>query len=320
MIYKFNNEVENQIIFYENNFDKIYHYNAYNHSLLYTKPPNSSNVIFRYQHEIITDKTKELELFRVIDKIKSEDNPVYLSTSTITPSKYQFHPLVNIHIQWCGFRQRTYVHGKWEYQEDGFSGTDYDYTKKLEFDKTHKSILSVRKETYYRNYFLNNITPDELGIFRYIAYTTSPEDETEKDYIYSEQLPTWKELHAEYKKSIFSFIVETDISYEEQDCQISEKTLLAFMTGTVPIVLGARHMVKLLKDIGFYVWNDEYGYTTADNSNDRFIRADKFVECYNTIKKLSFEESKVIWLYNQDKIQQNYDIASNLLMRKKNGN
>ena len=30
-----------------------------------------------------------------------------------------------------------------------------------------------------------------------------------------------------------------------------------------------------------------------------------------------YKFNKVIWLYNQDKIQQNYDIASNLLMRKK---
>ena len=316
MIYKLSDEVETQIKFYQSNIDNQYTYNAHNHSLLYTNPPKSSDPIIKYDQEIISDKTKESELFKIIDELRLENSEIYLSTSTITPCKYQLHPLVNIHAHWSHFQQRTYADNNWDTKEEGFSDKDYDYTKKLEFDKTNKSILSVRKKTFYRDYFLNKIIPDELGIFRYISYDPWIEYRPDQEHIYTIQFPTWKELQSEYKKSIFSFVVETDFSHEGMSCQISEKTLLAFLSGTIPIVIGPRNMVKLLKDIGFYVWNTEFGYFPADSSSDGFIRADKFVECYDNVKKLSFEESKEIWLYNQGKIQQNYDIVSNLLMRK----
>ena len=88
------------------------------------------------------------------------------------------------------------------------------------------------------------------------------------------------------------------------------------MNGTIPIILGQQSNVRLLKELGFYVWNDEFGYGDSDKSIWWNDRVNGFVKCYDNVKKLSFDESKQYWLDNKDKVQKNYDIISNLIVKK----
>ena len=314
MIYEFDTIVKNQISFYYNNSNKIcdfteFDMNSYNFN---------NSKIYRYGNEIISSNSIRKIIHNKIDNCRSNGEESYLSTSTITPSKYELHPLVNIHLHWFEYYMR--VNLTWKL--DGIMAWPfelYDYKKELIFNKTIKSIFSVRKESHFRNYLFSKITNDNNCIFRYASYISNSEKETDEDIKYSSKFPTWDELQLEYDKSIFSFIYETENGDDSTlECQISEKTLMAFMNGNIPIVMGQKNVVKLLKDIGFYVWNDEFGFGNGDECDSYYERIDNFIKCYNNVKKLSFENSEQYWIDNQKKIQKNYDIASNLIVKKWN--
>lgn len=316
MIYKFDEQIKKQIDFFYQNKNTICDFTEYDEESYINHHDDVR--IFRYGHEIIShDDVKKIILDK-IKKLRSNGIESYLSTSTITPSTFEFHPLVNIHVHWYDYFMRNDISWNRKNGVPFFPVEKYNHEKKLEFNKEIKSIISVRKQTHFRDYLFSKITKDTDCIFRYVNYLdNSYKDETEDDIMYANTFPTWYELSSEYDKSIFSFVCESfngDIS-KNLDCQVSEKTLLAFMNGTIPIILGETNIVKLLKDMGLYVWNDEFGFGDIDASYDYSKRVDKFIKCYNNVKKLSFNESKQYWIDNQDKIQKNYDIVSNLITR-----
>lgn len=329
MIYEFDDNIKEQISFYYKNKDKhkICDFNEYD-SDSYS---SNNSPIYRYGNEIISDTKVYDIIHNKIRSIRNNGNESYLSTSTITPSEYEFHPLVNIHLHWFEYYMRNNLTWKkgnnssilaWPIEK-------YDYRVELKFNKTIKSILSVRKDLKNRTKLFSKLTPDVNSIFRYAKYITNEIDENIHDIEYANQFPSWDELQQEYSKSIFAFVIESQnvensddeiISLESNNsvCQISEKTLMAFMNGNIPIVLGSRNIVKLLKDIGLYTWNVEFGFGNGDDSKSYNERIDSYVKCYNNIKELSFEDSKQYWIDNKDKIQKNYDIVSNLIVKKWN--
>ena len=315
MIYEFDDIIKKQIYFYYQNENRICDFTEYDEDS-YTNHDEGVR-IFRYGHEIITHKNVKKIIIDKIKKLRSDGIESYLSTSSITPSTFEFHPLVSIHAHWHDYLMRPDISWSVENGVPSFPLEKYNHEKKLEFNKTIKSIISVRKRTHYRDYLFSNITKDSECIFRYAGYVDSPEKETDSDLESSKIFPDWYGLLEDYDKSIFSFIYETENGNNpNNDCQVSEKTWLSFMNGNIPIILGQKNVVKLLKDIGLYVWNDEFGFDDGDELDDYNERIDKFVKCYNNVKKLSFDESKNYWLDNQDKIQKNYDIISNLITRK----
>lgn len=314
MIYEFDDIVKNQIDFYYKNEQNVCDFTEYDENSY--KQYNDNIRIFRYAHEIISNISVKNEIIGYIKKLRNSGKDAYLTTATITTSEYELHPLVSIHLHWFEYYMRSNLNWKVgiEHSTPAFSMNRYDYTKKLTFNKSIKSIISVRKEVFDRDILFKKISPDNNSIFRYARYLKNPNKETQSDLDYSNNFPTWSELQDEYDNSIFSFVVETENG--GTDCQISEKALMAFMSGTIPIIYGQPNVVKLLKDIGLYVWNDEFGFADGDDSYQYEYRLDKFVDCYNNIKKLSFDESKKYWIDNQDKIQKNYDIISNLITKK----
>ena len=162
----------------------------------------------------------------------------------------------------------------------------------------------------------SKITPDINSIFRYHEYTNVLNKKFEYYKQNESSPPTWQELCTEYKQSIFSFIVETDNGDTPNiNSQITEKTLNAFMNGTVPIILGHKNFVNELKNIGLYVWNDEFGFGDADSSDSYEYRLQRFIYCYDNIKKMTWDESIGYWNDNVHVIQKNYDIVSNLLTK-----
>lgn len=315
MVYEFDDIVKKQIDFYYKNGGNICDFTEYDEDSYINHHPNTC--IFRYGNEIISNDSVKNKIIEYIKELRNSDKDAYLSTATIKPSEYEFHPLVNIHLHWYRYDMRedlTWIQKgvpSWPIEK-------YDYKKELTFNKTIKSILSVRKKTHFRDYLFSKLESDNQGIFRYTEYVSNAHIETDEDRKRASEFPTWNSLLEEYDKSIFAFVVETEKDLEKyNNCQISEKTLNAFMCGNIPILLGTKNNVKLLKDIGFYVWNDEFGFTSDDTTN-QYKRVNDFINCYNNIKKLSFEESKNFWIKNQEKIQKNFDIASNLIIKQWN--
>ena len=112
--------------------------------------------------------------------------------------------------------------------------------------------------------------------------------------------------------------METEKDIERNiNCQISEKTLIPFLSGNIVILLGRYNNINALNKLGLYTFNEYFKFST-DESNNQYERVDDYVKIYNKIKSLSFDDCKKIWLDNQDKIQQNYDIVSNLVTKKWN--
>ena len=236
-----------------------------------------------------------------------------LSTSSINKSKYEFHPLTNLHLHWKELEQRRDLSWKTSDSVEAFPSSRYDYKKKLEFNKAIKSILSVRKTSEYRKYLFSLLEKDNNSILRYADYAFGMWTETDDDVVKSKNFPIWYELLDEYENSIFSFIYETEHTTDStMDCQISEKTIKAMLSGNIPIVLGQHKFPTYINDMGLYIANDDFGFNDSVNFKDRL---ESFALIYNKVKSLSFDECKKLWIDNQNKIQKNYDIISNLLYR-----
>lgn len=269
--------------------------------------------IIRLGNESFHKKEQKLFVENIIQDYRDLGYTVILSTSSIKPSKYELNPLVNLHFHWKELEQRKDLSWKTSDSIIAFPPNRYDYKKELQFDKTIKSILSVRKESDYRRYLFENVSKDDNSILRYADYTFGVWTETEVDIEKSKNFPTWYELLDEYNDSIFAFIYETEHTTDStMDCQISEKTIKAMLSGCIPIVMGQYKFESYLNDMGLFIANTDFGFT---DSLDFKERLDSFIKVYNNVKKLSLDESKSTWLNYQDKIQQNYDIVSNLLYR-----
>jgi hypothetical protein len=247
---------------------------------------------------------------RVIDYMNTTDVEYYLSAATSTPADKFFNPLVNIFF-WRDTRIRYNV--KWSSQDTLrlFDKNLYE----IPSEKTNKGILSIRKTSRKRE-FLDSIIDKENfeGIYRFINYPRGNPQKTIdlSDEIVS-QYPTTFELIQEYKKSYVSFISETCLENGTMS-PLTEKTLIAFLTKTIPIVLGGKHYVKELKDMGFYVWNDEFGFDDGDIlESQTYLKIYKFNNCINHYNSMSIDDIRDFYNSNIDKIENNYQILSKIL-------
>ena len=118
----------------------------------------------------------------------------------------------------------------------------------------------------------------------------------------------------EYHDSYISIVCETNnspIISEIKTPQFSEKSLIAFLSGTMPLIFGAPNLIKNFNDIGLYTWNHYFGF-----EGDELYEVDKiqsFKKVVNKISDLSTDEVKKIWIENKDKIQSNVNIISDLM-------
>lgn len=267
--------------------------------------------VILHSHEVITKDTHLKEIYRTINEYSNKK--IYIHSGTSSLIEHGTHPLVNTWM-WS----RAY----------GFIDTDYFYKNKkkiifpkymyLNFNsidinkKNIKSILSCRNYNPYRSYLFDNTTSADVEIFRYINYDYNDEQlETISKNSRLDKFPNFFELTDEYYSSIFSFVSET-LSQKNSPTPLTEKTILSFLTGTVPILIGSDRTISNLTDMGFWVANDDFGYGDADYTGNYFYKVDKFIECIKNIKKLSFNESKQYWIDNRDKIYNNWNILSKL--------
>lgn len=155
--------------------------------------------------------------------------------------------------------------------------------------KSNSSILSLHNESSIRNYVCDNIDESKIGIFRYHSnQNTTPIH--------------WYDLIKEYQSSYFSFVMETNYGEWSSNC-LTEKTILALITGTIPIILGQPELVKDLKSMGFWLPHND-------------LSADDFIDSISGISKMSNEEIHSYYINNLDNINNNWKIISNLFKYK----
>lgn len=155
--------------------------------------------------------------------------------------------------------------------------------------KSNSSILSLHNESSIRNYVCDKIDTSKIGIFRF----HSKENTTPIH---------WYDLIEEYKSSYFSFVMETNYGTWSSNC-LTEKTILALITGTIPIIIGQDNLVKDLKSIGFWLPNND-------------LSADDFIDSISSISEMSNEEIHYYYINNLDNINNNWKIISNLFKYK----
>jgi hypothetical protein len=203
----------------------------------------------------------------------------------------------------------------WETNQPYIKVFDINYFKNI--TKSNKGIISVRKEIDWRTHLFNQLNVNNFdGIFRYSKWIFNPNDEN-IDFIKNKNnFPSYLELLDEYKKSYVSFVVESDSECSNLN-SLTEKTLIPFLTKSIPIVLGGKNYVKELKEMGFYVWNDEFGFY-EDDSDSIFDRVDNFVKCIEYFNTMSKEDIKNLYIDNFNKINDNYKLASEYIFKRFN--
>lgn len=271
---------------------------------------NEIKYTFLYSHETITDLKYLNEIYKIIEDYNID---AIISTSTASTFYKSANPLTNL-LMWRDVYTRDNI--SWN-SGDGFNlfGKDFIHGKKINNNRKYKGILSVRKKTYVRDYLFSKNPKIEEGIVRYAEWPDFEENINE-DIHQINEFPTMDSLMGEYSNSYFSFVVESEHGdeYGSFVSNLTEKTLIAILNGTIPIVLGGKHYIKELKDMGIKVWNDEFGFGIADYySTNSIYKIDSFFNCIENVNKLSISEAKDYWIKNKKQIQDNYNLVSRVL-------
>jgi len=267
-------------------------------------------------HELIDD-------INCLESLKNSIKKYNLTTAkicqaTISEGECLANPLVNF-FMWRGLATRKNI--SWEDSEENtqkvFRKNEYFIGKEINPHRKYKSICSIRKRNNWRTSLMERMDIDN-SIIRYAKW---PDDATNKftNAIwkkYVKDFPTMQELVEEYEQCYFSFIVESCNNEEGTIAQLSEKTIIGLMTGTMPIIFGDNNLIKDMTKAGFYTWNDYFGYK-GDELKQSQEKVEHYYDIVEKVKKLSLEETKQIYMDNLDKIQKNYDIISELLFFKK---
>lgn len=261
-------------------------------------------------HECFSSFDYLLKMNSLIES--SKDKEIYVSAATSTNFKYSFNPLVNIFF-WKSAKMRENI--SWYSDVNSILLFDERLYRDI-ISKSNKGILSVRKETSFRNELFSIVDKDKFdGIIRYGKWADDSFRETDYYKKVVNNFPNFVNLISEYKKSYVSFVVETELN--DMMNPLTEKTLLAFLTKTMPVVLGGRSYVKELKDMGFYIWNDEFGFDGDEYETSSFDKINSYNKCIEKYNELSTLQIKDMYNSNIDKIKNNYKIVSEILFDKK---
>jgi len=127
----------------------------------------------------------------------------------------------------------------------------------------------------------------------------------------------WPELLKEYGKSLFSFVVETNYPTTTNLSSVTEKSVIPFLTNSIPIVLGKQNIVRDLQNCGFWIANEDFGFDIEDTYVDYSqSKVNTFVRCLEIINSLSYNECLEYYNKNIDKIKTNREIIVELYQEK----
>lgn len=257
-------------------------------------------IIWRKEETILNENSLDV-LLTTIDKYPNNNINISISTTQSLPK--MFDPIVNL-LFWRGTNHANNVSDRLNkkiilFKEGGFS---YEFNKKI------KGILSSRKNTSSRNYIFNNLIDRDFdGILRYVKY-----DEN-KTYDKLNEYPDLIQLIDEFSNSYVSFIIESEVGYLNI---ITEKTFFSFLTKTLPIFHGHSYFLQGLRNMGFYIFNEDFGYDMIVDSLpcQSQYKMNEFIKTVNNFNKMNISDVQELYEKNIDKIEHNYKLASKLLL------
>jgi hypothetical protein len=256
----------------------------------------STFLLFIY-FEIIFDSR---DFKRISDCIKSLPNKIWIMSTTTTRHPLYVEPIVNLLV----WKEQLIdeIHDESIYVP-AFPNDLWEKRKYSFETKEIKSILSLRRQNQQRDLLYDRLGSVDLSIKRY------HHRESEKYY------PLWKDLVNEYLKTYVSFVCETTYpSWTETTC-MTEKSILSFLCGNIPIILGKKRLVKELKQMGFWIANEYFGYDDyADSLDDlSYEKINLFVRC---IEKVNNTDIKQFYLENINHIHNNHKIIQDSFSKK----
>ena len=266
---------------------------------------NEENGITSYliiEHEIITEPDKYYDLLNKISKNNLKN--IKLSMSTLGSYEYCTKPETNLHI-WAKATMR--------YKIDVEEQTEFTFGRFTDLDnkKVTKAIISSRKEQEARDGIFEYKFKSNDIISRYAKFQND-----NKDY---SQFPIWTELVKEYKGSLISFVLETFNHCGTQfqpPPQFSEKIVMAFLSGTMPILYGDVGLVKTFEDMGFHLWNNYFGFNEDFLQQTDEIKQKEFKKVMERIDNMSFKEVEELYKTNFHLTQKNYDLVKACFLEK----
>ena len=234
------------------------------------------------------------------DKIKnlvqSLPNNIWIMGSTASTHPILVEPQVNLLMM----KDWKPAPLKNEIYELGFPPPLYE--SKSWKDKTFHSILSMNRKTEWRDLIWDKVKNIPIDIKRYIG------DGNKDNY------PTWKELTSEYLRTYIALVIETHYNTETSFTCFTEKSVLAFLCGNIPLILGRRGLIRELESIGFWVANNDFGFGNADDiENGDESKIDEYIDCIKKINNINIEE---YYIDNIDKITKNHNIISEIISKK----
>jgi hypothetical protein len=246
--------------------------------------------------EIIFDSR---DFQKISECLNSIPNKVWIMSTTATKHPLYVEPIVNL-LVWKEqlideLDETTYVPA---FPNDLWENRKYNIE-----NKEIISILSLRRQNKQRDLLYERVNDTQVSIKRYYH------QEPEKDY------PLWKDLVNEYLKTYISFVCETTYpSWTETTC-VTEKSILSFLCGNIPIILGKKRLVKELKEMGFWIANEYFGYDEYADSLDDFSeeKINLFVKCIENVNKIDI---KKFYMDNINKINNNHKIIQDSFQKK----
>ena len=175
---------------------------------------------------------------------------------------------------------------------------------KSNFFKTNPYILSSRRYNSSRSEIYSRLNiSNPKGIVRF----SNPESHKQEDlniYVNTEQ------LLREYGSSFISIILETCVDFNRNMgyyIPMTEKSLIAFNSKTLPIIVGNRGLSERLNELGF--WTANKLFNIEDKSDT--VHED-LVNVINNTDKLELHTIHEIYNDNFDKIENNYKLLTKL--------
>lgn len=252
------------------------------------------------------------KMFYIIDLIKKYNSKFKFHSSTISEHPITTLPQTNIAtLHATQFRNdidvlkqdyNIFVNGKvTQYPLD-----KHIFLFKNIYPKTNPYILSTRRWNRMRSNIMNNLNLKNVnGIVRFLEFDNPNPKINSKNNLYVNT----HDLIKEYSISYISFILETCVDTNRSMgyfIPLTEKTLIAFNTKTLPIVFGCRGLNKQLNKLGFWTANSLFKFD--DEINDE----NDFIEVVHKVNNMSIEMINSLYTDNIEHIENNYNLLNKI--------